>query len=294
MKIKKYIAMIIIMALVVSLSVLSVSATTKPYNAGDADLDDRVTIKDATVIQKYVANIIPLSYLQECVSEVDGDGEITVKDATMVQKKCADIIMNFSVPGLIWADVEIKSLYGDYDSGKAMVGVPVTFTANATGNGAPFTFEFFINDKAVTEVSEINTFTHTFEEAGVYSIKAKVFNRFENSNYTVEYDYEVVEAYKEDIIKIKTFYHDNNATELSLKTKNITFTADAMFGSGKYEYAFYMDTELVQDYSEKNTYLMKEFTNTGTFRFIVNARDVATGEIASEEIVMDVGEPIPG
>ena len=294
MKRKKFTATIIIMALIVSLSVLSVSATTKPYNAGDADLDDRVTIKDATVIQKYVANISPFNYLQECVSEVDGDGRITVKDATMVQKKCAHIVTDFNVPGFIWTDVEIKSLYADYNSGKAMVGVPVTFTANATGNGAPFTFEFYINDKAVTEVSENNTFTYTFEEAGMYSIKAKVFNHFENSNYTVKYDYEVVEAYEEDIIKIKTFYHDNNATELSLNTKDIMFVADAMFGSGNYEYAFYTGTELVQDYSDKNTYLMKEFANAGSFKFIVNARDVATGEIASEEIVLEVGEPIPG
>ncbi|MED9969501.1 MAG: dockerin type I repeat-containing protein, partial [Ruminococcus sp.] len=56
---------------------------------GDINRDGKVTIDDATVIQKAAADMVVLSDAQKTVADVDGDGRITVKDATCVQKYLA-------------------------------------------------------------------------------------------------------------------------------------------------------------------------------------------------------------
>ncbi|MGN0453060.1 MAG: starch-binding protein [Ruminococcus sp.] len=67
---------------------------TKIYK-GDADCDGTVNIKDATAVQKHVANITVLTEQGLANAEVDGDGSITVKDATMIQKHLANIDVNW-------------------------------------------------------------------------------------------------------------------------------------------------------------------------------------------------------
>ncbi len=64
---------------------------------GDADLDDKVNVKDATTIQKNVASLLILSADGKLAAEVDGDGKITVKDATAVQKWAADMNTGYAI-----------------------------------------------------------------------------------------------------------------------------------------------------------------------------------------------------
>ena len=69
------------------------SSTTVPgtvYIIGDADLSGKVTVKDATAIQKYAADLAPLNREQLFLSNCDGVGGVNVKDATQIQKYCAD------------------------------------------------------------------------------------------------------------------------------------------------------------------------------------------------------------
>lgn len=61
----------------------------KKYFIGDSDLDGRVTIKDATSIQKFVAKIIDFDQHQKFLANTDGKSGITVKDATQIQKYLA-------------------------------------------------------------------------------------------------------------------------------------------------------------------------------------------------------------
>ncbi|MBE6793375.1 MAG: hypothetical protein E7532_00330 [Ruminococcaceae bacterium] len=84
------------------------SKKTVMYMSGDVDNDKKLTVKDATLIQKYLANVpeaikkvgeLQLGY---CVMEVDepfelrmfgGTSKVTIKDATFIQKKVAKIIV---------------------------------------------------------------------------------------------------------------------------------------------------------------------------------------------------------
>ena len=81
---------------------LTVTDTTAPggsdstsyigkYLVGDADGDERVTVNDATKVQKHVAKILVLSVSALKSADANEDGKISVKDATMIQKYVAKI-----------------------------------------------------------------------------------------------------------------------------------------------------------------------------------------------------------
>ncbi len=53
---------------------------------GDVDGDGRVSVKDATFIQKHVVDYEGYETVELAVGDVDGDGRISVKDATQIQK----------------------------------------------------------------------------------------------------------------------------------------------------------------------------------------------------------------
>ncbi|MDD6251451.1 MAG: dockerin type I repeat-containing protein, partial [Oscillospiraceae bacterium] len=47
---------------------------------GDVDFDSELKVKDATLIQKYVAESVVFNENQEKLADVDGDGIVSVKD----------------------------------------------------------------------------------------------------------------------------------------------------------------------------------------------------------------------
>ncbi len=81
------------------LSVYFVSkvAEVKPPICGDADGDGKVTVKDATFIQRYLVHLdsgIDLAVItRNC--DVDGNGKVTIIDATLIQRFLSGIIDSF-------------------------------------------------------------------------------------------------------------------------------------------------------------------------------------------------------
>ncbi len=61
------------------------------YVFGDCDLDDVLTIKDATLIQKNLAGIVELDEYEMFLADTDGDLSVTIKDTTAIQKALAGI-----------------------------------------------------------------------------------------------------------------------------------------------------------------------------------------------------------
>lgn len=62
---------------------------------GDADLDGKVTVKDATLIQKHLADLEKLSPESMALSDTNRDSKISVGDATAIQKLVAGLIEEF-------------------------------------------------------------------------------------------------------------------------------------------------------------------------------------------------------
>ncbi len=97
---KKFLSILLTTCLFV-VSIVPVMAVenneTATYLMGDVDLDGRITVKDATLIQKFVAALEDLHPNKYAVADVDNNGNVNVKDATMIQKKIAGIINEFPV-----------------------------------------------------------------------------------------------------------------------------------------------------------------------------------------------------
>ncbi len=64
---------------------------------GDADLNNQVSIKDATLIQKDLAKIVTLDEKATFAGDVDGNKTLSIKDVTYIQKHLAQMTIEFAV-----------------------------------------------------------------------------------------------------------------------------------------------------------------------------------------------------
>lgn len=67
------------------------------YLYGDADLNGKINVKDATTVQKYAAKLLDLDAAAFTQADVNADLKVNVKDATSIQKLIAKIIDKFPV-----------------------------------------------------------------------------------------------------------------------------------------------------------------------------------------------------
>lgn len=256
----------VLFALIFLASALTITANAipAPYLVGDADNDGGVDVRDATFIQKYVAKMLesdPYTVpYAKFLADINEDGEITIQDATLIQKDLARI--EIAVRGS-YPDISYRGFYADYDSGKAMVGVPVTFTAVADSVeefADSLTYEFYVNNELIEKDSK-ESFTYTFPKEGVYEVAIKCINGFGYSGTRGVYEFEVVSPYESETPVIKAFYPDQlNFYSYSFDGAkgDVTYTAEVIFGKGDYQYEFLLDGEVIQKYSSKNTYVFTE------------------------------------
>lgn len=102
MKKFKSIVSLLMVLIMASSAFVAVSAfDPKAYYLGDADLDDIVNIKDATLIQKHVASIVTLEGYALITADADEDSNLSVKDATIIQKYVASLPVNHPVGEII-------------------------------------------------------------------------------------------------------------------------------------------------------------------------------------------------
>ncbi len=64
---------------------------------GDVDFSGRVNVKDATLIQKYIAELATLDELSAIYADVDRSEDVNIKDATIIQKYVAGLYIKESV-----------------------------------------------------------------------------------------------------------------------------------------------------------------------------------------------------
>ena len=67
-------------------------ALARKLPIGDANGDGKVTIDDATMIQKFVAELVELTPDQFIAADTNCDGIVNIDDATMIQKYIAELI----------------------------------------------------------------------------------------------------------------------------------------------------------------------------------------------------------
>ena len=57
---------------------------------GDVDMDGQITIGDATIIQRHLAELTALTGDALIAADCDGDGRVAIKDVTLILKKNAE------------------------------------------------------------------------------------------------------------------------------------------------------------------------------------------------------------
>lgn len=65
------------------------------HELGDVDNDGKITIDDATLIQKYVASMVELTVEQCILADVDNNGKVEINDVTLIQKYMAGMVESF-------------------------------------------------------------------------------------------------------------------------------------------------------------------------------------------------------
>ena len=73
----------------------------KQYLLGDADQNEKVNIKDATIIQKHVAKIVELTGDAIICADTTADDKVNIKDATAIQKYVAMIDIPYPIGEMI-------------------------------------------------------------------------------------------------------------------------------------------------------------------------------------------------
>ena len=71
-----------------------------PVILGDTDLDEKVTILDATAIQRTLASLPTNSYDKKA-ADADEDGKVTILDATAIQRHLASLPTNQNIGELM-------------------------------------------------------------------------------------------------------------------------------------------------------------------------------------------------
>lgn len=91
----RLISVLTIAAMLLSLCTIFASAKTVTYMKGDADGDNKITVLDATTIQKSLASLIPDPDGMIAIrGEIAGD-KLDITDATYIQKYLAQINIEF-------------------------------------------------------------------------------------------------------------------------------------------------------------------------------------------------------
>ena len=174
----------------------STSAMVRPIITGDVDENFKVDINDVTLLQNALAGSAEIDKRQNYAGDVNFNGVNDVSDVTLIQLHIAgkyEFERNSTASEHI-----ISNFCADYDSGKAMAGTPVTFTATMDSGVTPFSYEFLINGEVVQQKSELNTFTYTFSESGSYDVSVRSYNAIDDCAEETLYNYTVVDAYESE------------------------------------------------------------------------------------------------
>lgn len=263
---KKIISIMITLVLIFSLCVVSASASTAPAGqVGDVNDDFEIDVLDATLIQYYAADLAQLDETQHVFADVDLDRQVTIIDATHIQKYLVDEPLVSTIGDYYNYDMETNDFYSDYESGRAMAGVPVTFTCNVYAGSPILRYELYVNNELVASDEHSNSLTYTFDKADTYEVKMVAVACFSAGAFNI--DFEVVEPYESDLPLIKTLYL--TGTEgwgtICYNRSGIQYHVEGIGGSGTYQYKFMLirpedfsqDAKMVtlfQDYSDDNTF----------------------------------------
>lgn len=128
MKFTKRILSIVLAIMIIAIPMFTVSVSAVSVNKvsallGDVDGNGRITVRDATTIQKFLSGMEILDPLSKKLADVDGNGKVVIKDVSAIQKWLGGRKTSYSIG---------KSV--SYDASTVIVKVNDAVTGNFVGN----------------------------------------------------------------------------------------------------------------------------------------------------------------
>ena len=124
MKLTKRIVSIILAIMIIAIPMFTVSVSAASVNKvtallGDVDGNGRITVRDATTIQKSLSGMEILDPLSKKLADVDGNGKVVIKDATTIQKWLSGSKVAYSIGKTVsYTASTIVVKVDDADTGK--------------------------------------------------------------------------------------------------------------------------------------------------------------------------------
>lgn len=216
----------------------SLSATEVYGFVGDADLNSKVNVRDATDIQKHSAGLITLTEEGMRLADVDFSGAVNVKDATAIQKWVA----NFSTEAPVY-----HTLYATDD--ETRTGMFVGFWKAEVNLADELNAVLMSNDKNGLEFTEVYTSLNLiFNNDGTYSI----YIADDDINDTLS---NFKEGYKEAL---------RSYLEKFIKDKNLSITVDDVVKSSGYDSLDDMVEQIVDEKAVLD--ILGKYSKEGRYR----------------------------
>lgn len=213
---------------------------------GDADGDHSVTILDATVIQRRLADMDTLAPIEEFLADTDGDDMLTIVDATLIQRRLAELNAVF------WRDTvtpfvpETLSMTADTDYPNRVfipnvrdntsvtvylyTELQITFSANQYYQNRLYenTYTVYLDGEKLLDRSAQQYFKHTFDDTGKYTVTIAASNLF-GEGVRRSFEVNVIDSPDRPYISDAVYdYYDH------------TVRATAKGGAGGYRYKYYI------------------------------------------------------
>ena len=194
---------------------------------GDADLDGKVNVKDATVVQKSAADLVVLNADALLAADADKDGKVNVKDATVIQKYSADIEVSTPVgeviPGTGTASGLKDELIALYNTASELLKDNADYVVEAAlkandkdlAKKADFGFDLSKED---TSKNEYQKFEAVLNSAGYFVVQGGTDEELQNAIDELEkatewFEYFVTEVHPEPVTTAagaRVVYFTNN------------------------------------------------------------------------------------
>ena len=157
----------------------------------------------------------------------------------------------------------------------------------------PYKYDYYVNEVAVSEGADSSSFEYTFEEAGIYTVKAVVTNRF-GVSCDKEMEIEVVEPYSLDTPVICGVYYSGLSFGIFAdECKDVKMIVNTVGGTQPYQYKFTFnngtDKPVVQDFSNSNTFVFEGKLEIGEYTMLIEVKD-ELGQVTSRNVPVIVEE----
>ena len=230
----------IIAILITTLGIITVSASYSPSNViGDTNRDGNVTITDATLVQKHIAQLTDIEDNNLAYADVDGNDTISITDATLIQKKLANIISIFpaetaptTVPTTVPATSGENILTSQYSPNEMELEILEIINQHRAEAGVhPLEFGYFYYDCARIRAEEGDRFfSHTRPNGAAWQSVLREYG----INNTIRYSGENIAQFYPDAESVMIDFMNSPGHRANILSENFDYVAIAVYESENY------------------------------------------------------------